>query len=160
MTPEQYQDSIKWQIGSIKDGAKGSPGKGKSTSEIIKRIIVGFFILSMYVSPMYIHPFADMMHSFVVIHFCVKESFSIAHISQDYIDVCFRYLLQALIYYYIMIRYGILERGIVERSGYSAQDYPNVFYILYERNTEISTIWASCIFLLGLFQWRTKSLKT
>lgn len=117
---------------------------------MIKRIIVGFFVLSMYVCPMYIHPFFDVIHSVVLCHLATKESFSIKH-SQDYIDVSFRYLLFTLVFYYTMTRYGILERGIVERSGYSAQDYPNAFYILYERNTEISAICTSSLFLLGLF---------
>ena len=45
-----------------------------------------------------------------------------------------RSFLYLAINYFVMTRWGMLERGIVERSGFTAEQYPLTFEILYERN--------------------------
>ena len=83
-------------------------------------------ILSWYVSPMYIHPLAI---SFVTCKFVFivnrevfelesKERYSNAERCKN---GAFRYAFQFALFYFCMPRWGILERGIVEKSGFTAE---------------------------------------
>ena len=59
MTNNEYLDSISWCIGQVKEKKKTDKDEPtKTAAEVRKRIVVGFMILSWYVSPMYINPLA------------------------------------------------------------------------------------------------------
>ena len=64
-----------------------------------------------------------------------------------------------MLLYFFQTKYGFLERGIVERSGFSADDYPLAFKILYDWNTVISLYVFSGLFLITLYWWTKKDMK-
>jgi len=56
-----------------------------------------------------------------------------------------------------MPRFGMLERGILERSGFSEKQYPTLFMILYDRHMEISLFLCAMSFLFMLCMWRDRN---
>lgn len=91
MTNLEYEDSIKWKVGDLKKVNIVAGAPAKSLEEMIKRIVVGFFVLSCFVCPMYIHPFADVLYTSCFVHKCNSEIFSIGHNTKDWVDIFFRY---------------------------------------------------------------------
>ena len=140
-------------------------GPSKSAAEVRKRIIVGFMILSWYVSPMYIHPLAISFVTCKFVFIVNREVFELESKERYYLSAerckngAFRYAFQCALFYFAMPRWGILERGIVERSGYTAEEYPVLFSLLYENNMQNSIVILSSFFLLCLCQWRDRNLK-
>lgn len=67
----------------------GAPAK--NFEEMLKRIVVGVFVLSCFVCPMYIHPFADVLFTSSFVHKCNSEVFALKHKTKDWVDIFFRY---------------------------------------------------------------------
>ena len=130
MTTNEYLDSIEWVFGQRKE-TSASKNPSKSAAEVRKRVIVGFMILSWYVSPMYIHPLAVSFVTCKFVFIVNREVFELESKERQYLSACrngaFRYAFQFALFYFCMPRYGILERGIVEKSGFTAEQYPMLF---------------------------------
>ena len=99
---------------------------------MVKRIVVGFCVLAAYVSPIYIHPLAL---AYVSFHFSQMISYEAFYVHRkDFESIehnLYRVALMATLCLFIYPKFGILERGIMERSGYTQEEYPMVFTILY-----------------------------
>ena len=118
MTPEQYKDSIKWKIGQPKQGAVAKPKK--TSAEVIKRIVVGFCILAWYVFPMYVHPFCVAVVTLHMSFSILNDAFKLQRKEfEGPNQYWFRATVCGTMYYYIMPKMGILERRIVEDSGFT-----------------------------------------
>lgn len=154
LTNAQYADSISWKIGKVK--APPSAAKAKAGSgEMQKRLIVGFFFLSWYVAPMYFHPILVQIvscHMALIIH---SEAFTIKE--KDFEEAATyrqaRYLISIVLYYIMLPRFGILERSIIEASGFTAQENPIMFMVLYDYHIYICLGLFSLLFLLMVFSW-------
>lgn len=102
---------------------------------MLKRIIVGVMVLAWFVTPIYVHPLAVAAVFIQMSMIIISEVLNIQH--KAFENVILQYLYMALaasLYYFILPRWGFLERPIVERSGFSAKQNPNFFYWLYEKN--------------------------
>lgn len=127
---------------------------------MVKRLVVGFMVLAWYVSPMYIHPSAIAL---VTLHMCsilYVEAFNVHR--KDFETkghLVYRFALLTTLNLFAFPRFGILERGIMERSGFSAKEYPITFMVLYEKNSMICLTSLSVLFAIIVFRWRNRNLK-
>ena len=132
---------------------------GKSRHEMFKRITVGFLCVAWNVFPMYMHPIAHALVCSKMVFIGNREIFGIHYEGREnWIRKAQRYFLQFFIFYFCMTKSGMLERSIIERSGFSAEENPILFMILYEHNAVISSVILSAIFLYCLFKWRRRSM--
>ena len=119
LTEEKYNDSINFTFGKVKN--KAPVNKAKSAAEMRKRIIVGFFVLALYVIPMFVHPLFLVLVSAQIAFTMISEAFEIS--SKPFERTIYyrvlRYSLELLALFYLMPIYGPLERNIMEASGYS-----------------------------------------
>ena len=94
MTTNEYLDSIEWVFGQRKE-TSASKNPSKSAAEVRKRVIVGFMILSWYVSPMYIHPLAVSFVTCKFVFIVNREVFELESKERQYLSACrngaFRY---------------------------------------------------------------------
>ena len=128
---------------------------------MVKRLVVGFMVLGWYVCPMYIHPIAISIVTFhMVTIICLSE---LHNLHRKGSSKSGHYLLKISIlitsHLFFYPRFGILERGILERSGFTAEEYPKTFMILYEKNTEICFVSLLVIFVMLMFEWQNRDLK-
>ena len=124
--------------------------KPKVDGEMIKRLVVGFAAMSWWLIPMYAHPFLIGPFNILVAGVVGSETFNIYRKDFEGTDnnFLFRFCLLFFAYLYCMPRFGIFERKIMENTGFTAEENPWLFTILYERNSEIC-LTALCV----LFVW-------
>ena len=134
--------------------------KPKVDGEMIKRLVVGFAAMAWYLIPMYVHPFMIGPVSIITASLIHSETFNIYRKDFEESDnAVFRFCFLFFAYLWALPRYGILERTILENSGYTAQKYPLLFKVLYERNSEIILVAFSILFIWLICQWRARNIK-
>lgn len=124
--------------------------KPKVDGEMVKRLFVGVACMAWYLIPMYVHPFLNGPISFLTAGCIHMETFNVylKDFEKSSNNLFFRFCLFFFLYLYFVPKFGFLERNIMERSGYTAAEYPLLFTVLYERNAEIC-LSAFCL----LFVW-------
>lgn len=134
MTPEQFNESRSWKIGTVKQAPK-TKGISRSPGENTKRLVVGFMILAWYTVPIFIHPLAQPFFLIPMIYMCHSEAHYIKMKSFEEQPSYegFRWVLFFGLFYMGLPRYGVLERDILEKSGITEDKYPTLFVFLYER---------------------------
>ena len=146
---EKYLESCKFVFGKVKVVSPEKAKKPKVDGEMIERLVGGFCVLAYYLAPMYIHPFLICPVSIIAGGIIHSETFNVYRKDfEQSINFLFRFCLLTTMYLFFLPRYGVFERHIMENSGYTAKEYPLLFTILYDRNSEI-TLTAFCI----LFVW-------
>lgn len=102
---------------------------------MLKRIIVGIMVLAWYVFPIYVHPLCVAAVNIQMSLIILNEGLNVQY--KAFENVAFKYLygmFAASLYYFILPRWGFLEKDILKRSGFSAEKNPTLFYWLYEKN--------------------------
>ena len=82
---------------------------------------------------MYIHPILVQIVSCHMVLITHSEAFSIKE--KEFETATYRrarYLISIVLYYILLPRFGILERSIIEASGFTAKEYPIMFMVLYD----------------------------
>ena len=104
---------------------------------------------------MYLHPILVQIvscHIALIIH---SEAFSIKE--KEFEEATTyrqaRWIISIVLYYIMLPRFGILERSIMEASGFTAQEYPIMFMVLYDYHIYICLGLFSLLFLLMVFSW-------
>ena len=155
----EYNASIAWKIGQVK--VPSNQNKAKSMGEIKKRIIVGFFVLSWFVVPMFVHPLAI---QFVTLQVSFISSYEIFHIQKKTFEASLLYPAQQItlvlcLYILVAPRLGMLERSIMEESGFSAAQNPVLFAVLYDYNGLIVLSSFSLFFVVQLYLWKKRHMR-
>ena len=75
LTKEQEQLSQQWKIGTLKPKAKQKASK--KGSDMVKRLIVGFWVLSWYTLPIFTHPLVAPLFISPMIYVIHQESHEI-----------------------------------------------------------------------------------
>lgn len=158
LTHEQYEDSLEFTFGKVKQS--GPVKKAKGAGETRKRLVVGFFVLSWYVFPMFMHPLAVCIVNVHINISMQNESFHIQPkpFERTISNRVHRYLLQFLAFFILMPWVGPLERSIMEQSGFNAKEYPLLFAILYdEYHNRICGVLVCCSLIALMCAWRENS---
>ena len=122
MSQEAYEKSCEWTIFKVKEVNPVNAKKPKVDGEMVKRLVVGFAAMAWMLIPMYIHPF--LLGPVAIITTCIihSETFNIHRKPFEQSDnFAFRFSFLFFAYLYTLPRIGILERTIMENSGFTAE---------------------------------------
>lgn len=103
MTKEQVDQSRQWKIGTVKEAAK--PKAGKSSNEMVKRVIVGIMVFSWYTVPIVTHPLASPIFLIPALYFLSSEAHHIKMKDFErasWVDEVYRCLLYLVLSFMIM----------------------------------------------------------
>ena len=123
------KDSRSFTIGKLKQGAKpapepvdaDAPAPSKKKSDLKKRVVVGFFFLTWYCTPAFVHPVALVLVTSQMAYIIFKELLELKIKDFDLSRKIpfFRTILFLIFQYACLPKFGVLERGIMEKSGFS-----------------------------------------
>ena len=119
---------------------------------MLKRTIVGFMVLAWYVFPMYVHPLVFVFVSWHIVQLIQDECFNVwrKDFEQNLMYSLFYHGHSLLMFYFLQPKIGFLQRSIVEASGFTEQTNPFLFFMLYEKNSQISLGLFSILFIVLL----------
>ena len=161
MTEAQQEESKQWKIGTVKAPAMPkAPSKGGS-GEATKRIVIGIMIFSWYtvpivthplVSPLFLAPIIYLLHSEA--HHIKMKSFEEGSLFESY-----RQLLYVVLNFVFLPYFSCFQRDILEKSGMTAEEYPLLFSVLFEKHKLICLVLGLSMGLFLLFAWRKRNLR-
>jgi hypothetical protein len=127
----------------------------------MKRICVGVCIWAWYTAPIFIHPLAEVIF---VVPMCLTAHREIHNIRVKSFEekpmmVGFRHFISFVLIFIGLTRFGMLDRSILERTGFSVNSHPILFMVLYERQNEMTVLLTAISFLFMMCNWRERNLR-
>ena len=126
-----------------------------------KRFTVGFMVLAWYVLPMYLCPISLVLVNTQLGLMVCYEAFNVRRqaFEDSWLNKLFCHTTVIAAYFIYLPSIGVLDRHIVEASGWKAETHPLLFMILYDCHKQISFALVCLVFVLGILNWRRKHLR-